>query len=315
MGATAAPFASGSVSLRLYPHNELAATDVVEELRAQARLAEAAGFAGVMVSEHHGGFAGYLPNPIQTAGFLLDATERVWVAPCPVLLPLRPVAMVAEEIAWLAARHPGRVGLGVAAGALPLDFEVMGIDPADAVSRFKAGLRPVVAMLRGEELGPLAGDPALRRCAEHPVPVLSAAVSPEAARRAARCGAGILLESMSSLERQRAICAAHVAAKATAPRVAIRRVWLGAPPGEAMAAQRQVYEGYSPAAAQRHWVSEHAIVDDDAEALAARIEASVRDVGADACNLRVHVPDVPASAIREQIERLGAEVLPRLSLP
>ena len=78
------PFAPGSVSLRLYPHNELRAPEVVEELRAQARAAEAAGFDGVMVSEHHGGFAGYLPNPIQTAGFLLDATERVWVAPCPV---------------------------------------------------------------------------------------------------------------------------------------------------------------------------------------------------------------------------------------
>jgi len=62
------PFAPGSVSLRLYPHNDLPAGEVVEELRRQARAAESAGFDGVMVSEHHGGFAGYLPNPIQTAG-------------------------------------------------------------------------------------------------------------------------------------------------------------------------------------------------------------------------------------------------------
>ena len=77
------PFAPGSVSLRLYPHNELAAAEVVEELRRQARAGAAAGFDGVMVSEHHGGFAGYLPNPIQTAGFLLDATDRPWVAAAP----------------------------------------------------------------------------------------------------------------------------------------------------------------------------------------------------------------------------------------
>ena len=130
----------------------------------------------------------------------------MWVAPCPVLLPLRPAALVAEEIAWLAARHPGRVGLGVAAGALALDFDVMDLDLGDAVTRFKADLPRVVAMLRGEDLGELDGDPALQRCAAAPVTVLSAAVSPAAGRRAASVGAGILLESMSTPERQRAVC-------------------------------------------------------------------------------------------------------------
>ncbi|GMU78948.1 MAG: hypothetical protein AMXMBFR46_17410 [Acidimicrobiia bacterium] len=310
--STGAPFAPGSVSLRLYPHNELAADAVVGELRAQARLGEAAGFSGLMVSEHHGGFPGYLPNPIQAAGFLLDATERIWAAPCPLLLPLRPAALVAEEIAWLAARHPGRVGLGVAAGALPLDFDVMGLEIADAVVRFKAELPRVAAMLRGEQLGDLAGDPALRRCAEHPVPVLSAAVSPAAARRAASVGTGILLESMSAPERQRALCETYAAAGGRMPRVAIRRVWLGPPPESAIAAQRALYESYSPDDAQQHWAESNVIVDDDAAALAARVTGSLRAVGADACNLRVHMPDIAPGAVREQITRLGAEVLPLL---
>src|SRR6185295_635815 len=126
--------------LRCYPHLDLGAPGIVAELRTQAVLAAEHGFDGIMTSEHHGGFAGYLPNPIQTAGFLLDATDALWVAPAPVLLPLRPAALVAEEVAWLAARHPGRVGLGVAAGALPLDFTVMDLDVADAVPRFKADL-------------------------------------------------------------------------------------------------------------------------------------------------------------------------------
>ena len=90
-------------------------------------MALAGGFDGVMTSEHHGGFAGYLPNPLQIASFVLEENPSGWAAPCPLLLPLRPTAQVAEEIAWLDARHPGRVGLGVAAGALPLDFEVMGV--------------------------------------------------------------------------------------------------------------------------------------------------------------------------------------------
>ena len=118
MTSGAAPFAPGSVSLRVYPHLDRSAPEVVQELCAQAALAADCGFDGVMTSEHHGGFAGYLPNPLQAAGWCLDAMRRGWAAPCPLLLPLRPVALVAEEVAWLAARFPGRVGVGVAAGAL-----------------------------------------------------------------------------------------------------------------------------------------------------------------------------------------------------
>jgi len=306
---TAAAFATGSVSLRLYPHNELPAGEVVDELRLQARLGEQAGFAGLMVSEHHGGFAGYLPNPVQTAGFLLAATEHVWVAPCPLLLPLRPAALVVEELAWLAAAYPDRVGLGVAAGALPLDFEIVGLDVADAGTRFKAELAGVVAMLRGDDLGDLAGDPALRRCAEHPVPVLSAAASPVAARRAATVGAGILLDSMGAIERQRALCDAFLEAGGTGPRVAIRRVWLGDPPEAALAAQRALYESYSPGTAQQHWASSNTIVDTDPVALAERVVESLRATGTDTLNLRVHMNGVPAAEIRDQITRLG-EVLP-----
>ena len=309
------PFAPGSVSLRLYPHNELPAPEVVVELVGQARLGEAAGFAGLMVSKHHGGFAGYLPNPVQTTGFLLGATGRVWVAPCPVLLPLRPTALVAEEIAWLAAAYPGRVGLGVAAGALPLDFAVMGLTLDDAVPRFVTELPRIVSMLRGGDLGELAGDPALAACAAEPVPVLSAAVSPAAARRAAGVGAGILLESMSGADRQRAVCDAYSVAGGTGPRVAIRRVWLGAPPVDAMAAQRAVYSGYSSGSARAHWSDHDTITTNDPSELADLVVASVIEVGADAVNLRVHLPGVPSEAVREQIVVLGAEVIPRLRLP
>src|SRR6202035_4535858 len=54
------PFGPGSLSIRLYPHNELPADAIVREVCAQARLAFENGFDGVMTSEHHGGFAGYM---------------------------------------------------------------------------------------------------------------------------------------------------------------------------------------------------------------------------------------------------------------
>src|SRR6185295_20366278 len=158
--------------LRCYPHLDLGAPEIVAELRTQAALASEHGFDGVMTSEHHGGFAGYLPNPLQLAGFLLDAMPRGWAAPCPLLLPLRAPALVAEETAWLAARFPGRVGLGVAAGALPIDFEVMGLTMDDLTTRFASGLEQLARLLGGQDTGPLAADAAIARCREHPVPLL-----------------------------------------------------------------------------------------------------------------------------------------------
>ena len=82
-------------------------------------------------------------------------------------------------------------------------------------------------MLRGEDLGQVAGDPALRACRDDPVPVLSAAVSVAAATRAAECGAGILLEGMSGVDRLARVCEAFDSAGGTGSKVLIRRVWLG----------------------------------------------------------------------------------------
>jgi len=100
----AVPLAAGSVSLRLYPH-DLDAVAQVEVLRTQARAGVDAGYDGVMVSEHHADFPGYLPNPTQLAGFLLDPMPTGRAAPCPLLLPMRPYALVAEDLAWLDAAH------------------------------------------------------------------------------------------------------------------------------------------------------------------------------------------------------------------
>ncbi len=304
------PFAPGSVSMRLYPHNDLPAAEVVAELTAQAGLALDAGFDGVMTSEHHGGFAGYLPNPQQMSSFILDDHRHGWAAACPLLLPLRPTALVAEETAWLAARHPGRVGLGVAAGALPLDYEVMGTDRASAPARFAAELPRLVAMLQGRDLGPLAGDPALAGCRDHPVPVLSAAVSPAAARRAAAVGAGILMEGMSGPERLTRLTNAFDEAGGSGAKVLIRRVWLGDLPGELIERQRRIYDRVTgdPAA----FGADQTVMADDPADLAEQLAAVLRTVGADSLDLRVHLPGVPPEAVREQIVGLGTSVVPRL---
>jgi len=298
-----APFAAKSISCRLYPHNDLDAPSIVREVCAQAKLALDGGFDGIMTSEHHGGFAGYMPWPLQMVSFILEDTDRGWGAPCPLLLPLRPTAMVAEEIAWLDARHPGRVGL---------DFTSMGLRLEDANPKFKAEFPKVVAMLRGEELGELEGDKAFQRCKTHPIPVLSTAVSPAAARRAARHGAGIILEGMSSSERQRELCDEFDKAGGTMSKVLIRRVWVGELPAAIVDQQRKIYESYSSDAARQHWPADQTIHSADPDEVAERIADAMKQINVDAVNLRIHLPGVTPTQARDQIARLGAEVVPKL---
>jgi alkanesulfonate monooxygenase SsuD/methylene tetrahydromethanopterin reductase-like flavin-dependent oxidoreductase (luciferase family) len=304
------PFGRGSVSIRLYPHNELAAESIVRELCAQAGRALRGGFDGVMTSEHHGGFAGYLAQPLQMATFVLEEHTTGWVAASPLLLPLRPTTLVAEEIAWLQARHRGRVGLGVAIGALPLDFEAAGVDPDGAVDSFKAELPRLVAMLRGEDLGPVADDPALRACRDHPVPVLSAAVSLGAARRAARCGAGILLEGMSDASRLARVTRAFDEAGGTGSKVLIRRVWLGTVPSDLVRRQRAVYDGYAGSGSR--FGADETVASEDATEIVDRLVELVRTTGVDALNLRVQLPGMAPEAVRAQIDAVGSEVVDRV---
>jgi alkanesulfonate monooxygenase SsuD/methylene tetrahydromethanopterin reductase-like flavin-dependent oxidoreductase (luciferase family) len=304
------PFSAGSISIRLYAHDELSPPDIIAELCHQAGLATDHGFDGVMTSEHHGGLSGYLPNPLQLTSFILDDADGGWAAPCPLVLPLRPAAMVAEEIAWLDARHPGRVGLGVAAGALPLDFSAMGMDVKEAGPRFKAELPKVARLLRGKELQGLEGDRALARLADRPIPVLSAASSPEACRRAARSQVGILLDGMTSSERAARLCAEYDRAGGAAGKTVIRRVWIGEPLTELVAKQRRVYESYAPSG--RSFGPDQTIVSTEPQVIAIKLHALMVATGASSLNLRVHLPGIGPAEVRAQISRLGREVLPEL---
>jgi alkanesulfonate monooxygenase SsuD/methylene tetrahydromethanopterin reductase-like flavin-dependent oxidoreductase (luciferase family) len=263
-----------------------------------------------MASEHHGGFAGYIAQPLQMASFVLEEHAMGWAAAAPVLLPLRSTALLAEEVAWLQARHRGRIGLGVAVGALPLDFEAAGVLQADSVDRFKAELPRIVAMLRGEDLGDLEGDPALRACSRAPVPVLSAAVSVAAAVRAARCGAGILMEGMSAPPRLTRLTRAFGEAGGTGSKVLIRRVWLGRMPAGLVESQRAVYESY--AADVTTFAADQTIVADEPDEMAERLAATMTVVGADALNLRVQLPGMSPEGVRKQIAHIGTEVIETL---
>lgn len=308
---TGEPLAPGGVSLRMYPH-DLPAADCVDEMRSQTRLAEEAGFDGVMTSEHHGGFRSYVPNPLQLAGWLLDATTRLWAGPCPLLLPLRHWTHVAEELAWLAARFPGRVAAGFAVGGLERDFEMAELRFDEAGARFREALPLVSAALRGESPPPLGDDPAIAACRQAPVPVVAAAQGPVGARRAGTLGLGVLYDSLQTVDRMREVSRAHAETGSAGARIAIRRVWVGPPPGDAVAEQTRFYRSYAPGSAQAHWGDDEQLVHAAAPAeLADRLAGVAQRGECDAFNLRLHVHGVEPAAIRDQIGRVG-EALPAL---
>ena len=302
---TALPLAKGSVSLRLYPHDGPAA-DQLNEVRDLARRAVEVGYDGVMVSEHHAGFPGYFPSPQQMAGFLLAAMPSGWAAPCPLLLPMKPYALIAEEVAWLAAAFPGRVGAGFASGALPVDFELAEV-PFDEISpRFKQALPLVVAALRGAAEGPLADDRAIAACAENPVPMVAAAQSLAAVRRAAGLGLGILYDSLQATEHVRALSDAYDEAGGTGPKILIRRVWIGGPPGEAVDNQLDLYRTYTTESTMARWdQGANTVLAANGTEAAQQLWAAMEATGSNTINIRIHVVGLSPAYIRDQLNMHG----------
>jgi alkanesulfonate monooxygenase SsuD/methylene tetrahydromethanopterin reductase-like flavin-dependent oxidoreductase (luciferase family) len=305
------PFAKGSISLRVYPA-DLPPADVVADLRAQARLAEAVGFDGCMTSEHHGGFPNYLPNPLLAATWLLEATERIWAAPCPLVLPLRAATQVVEDVAWTYHRFPGRVGVGVAAGALPVDFQMAGVPFDEMFPRHRAGLATLAAAFAGQAEGALAAEPAVAALKGGEVPVVAAVQADKTVRRAADLGVGVIFDSIQSVERTRDLADAYVDAGGTGPRILIRRCWVGPRPSGNVEAQMARYRGYAPARAQEQWGSDEYIAGATGEELAGRLADVLGRSGCDVLNLRVFLAGLAPPAVHEQIAALGEQTLPVL---
>ena len=307
-----APLAHGSISLRIYPH-DLEPSAVVAEIVAQCVLAEQAGFDGVMTQEHHGGFPNYLPSPLLTATWALEQTSTLWAAPCPILLPLRPWTQLVEDLAWTSHRFPGRIGCGVGAGAFPLDFEMAGVPFDEMRSRYAAALPEVAAALAGRATGPLADDPGVAALAESPIPLVVAAQGPLAMRRAARLGLGAIYNSLQTQERTRALSDTHADEGGTAPRILIRRVWLGPPPLDALNAQMARFRAVGPADLQAHWDPDGGLVSaEDGAELAERLHDAMVGGRCEAINLRVFQAGLSPADVRDQIALLGEKTLPHL---
>jgi alkanesulfonate monooxygenase SsuD/methylene tetrahydromethanopterin reductase-like flavin-dependent oxidoreductase (luciferase family) len=235
----------------------------------------------------------------------------VWAGPGPLLLPLRPAALVAEEVAWLAVRFPGRVMLALAPGSLEQDFAIAGSVLDDTLARrFDAGLELVASALAGRAEPPLAGDQALNALKPGAVPLVSAAMSRAAVRRATRCGVGLLTDGLSRLERIRQLVDWYLEEGGNGPRVLTRWVWCGQQDPARIEAEAARYASYTPARRQARFAADNGTISGSAEQVAGDLLQAVAETGATVLNLRVHAMGVSAPEVREQIATIGASVLP-----
>ena len=120
----------------------------------QVRAAEAAGYDGAAVAQHHfDGQEGGLPSPFVFLAQAAALTSRVRLTTGVVTLALEDPVRVAEDAAVLDQLSGGRVELGLASGGAPSAFATFGLDFTERHALFAAKLDRLEAALRGQDVG------------------------------------------------------------------------------------------------------------------------------------------------------------------
>ncbi len=299
-----------------------------------AVTAEIAGFDGVWIAEHHFMSYGLCPSATTLAGYLLGRTERITVGTAvSVLSTTHPVAL-AEQAALLDQVGGGRFRLGVGRGGPWVDLEVFGTGLDRYESGFADGLDLLLDALARDRVAGRGAFP-FREVAMVPrpltgPPVVLACTSEETVRLAARRGLPMLLGMHAGDAEKRALtdryaaahgsgAPAHLAAavahvadtRAEARSVLMTALprWLG--PGLAgyVPVDDRPRRPRDPEEYARLLCDIHPV--GTAEDCVASLTATAERTGIEDFILMAEGAGDPAR-VRENILRLGAEVLPRL---
>lgn len=290
-------------------------TALYQELLEDARLAESVGIDSLWLSEHHHYYDGYCPALLPAASAALSVTETLRVGTGVLLLPLHDPARLTLDAAELARRSGGRFELGMGMGYRPVEFAGRGRELGERVRLMNAGLDV------------LAADP--------PAPMWVGVTSEVAARRAGRRGMGLMISGAFSKSVVDDLVAAHRGAWADAghpggdeppPVGLLRNVWIADGAAERRQALDWVRSSYLVYAGLG-WGADDTGVDfvagieasmDEVEASAIvgsadEVAAELGEYDADLVICRIGYDHPPRSALHEVIERLGAELVPRVS--
>jgi hypothetical protein len=118
----------------------------------QAVHAEACGFRGVTIPEHHLLNILLIPSPLQFAVAVAARTKRIEVASSICQLPIRDMRIFAGEVVQAQALCGGRLVLGVGKGAFGFETGRLGVPMEETKPRFEESLAVLEALLTQEEV-------------------------------------------------------------------------------------------------------------------------------------------------------------------
>ena len=171
----------------------------IDEVIAEAKLAEEVGFDSCFFGEHHQDKDGFLPSPLIVATAVAAQTTTLNVGTSVILLPLHNPVQVAEDVITLDQVSKGRIILGVGLGYQDADFQAFEVPIRQRVGRFEEGVEIIRHCWSGS-LSPSTGSTTgWKTCASRPSPTrtprLRCGSGPAPARSAPRRAHGRRLRS------------------------------------------------------------------------------------------------------------------------
>jgi len=265
-----------------------------------ARLADEAGFSSLAVHDR--------PNhwtwePLAALAAVASITQRARLMTSALLLPPRPEGLVAKQAAVVDQISGGRLDLGVALGARPVDFDTLGGPFEGRGARFDRQLQRLGELWAGASAGDddISGPPPVQRPGP---PLWIGGYTDRAIRRAVRYGSGYMMGAAGSevMAKRATEVREHAAEHGRTLNVAgMAYIAFGAAEQTAERAQRELLRYYGTL--RRPF--EDMVHRGDADALEAQLD-EYRVAGLD---LLILMPTIPELA---QLESIAGELLPRL---
>jgi len=232
----------------------------IDEVIAEAQLAEASGFDACFFGEHHQDKDGFLPSPLIVATAVAARTQRLHVGTSVLLLPLHHPVHVAEDVTTLDLVSKGRVILGVGVGYQAADFQAFGVPMAQRAALFEESVAIIRQCWSGEPFSfhgqhyTLDNVQIRPRPFQTPAPPLWIGASvPTAVRRAGRLGDAFVATPSTTLASTVRLVDLYRQAAAEAGRephvVLMRDAWVASSRAEAEA----VYGPEVMAAYRYYW--------------------------------------------------------------
>lgn len=159
----------------------------------QAQHAEALGYRGITIPEHHLINILLVPSPLQLAAHLAAKTKTIELVTSIAVLPIRDMRVFAGEVVQASILTEGRLVLGVGRGAFGYEVERLGVPRGELKPRFEESLAVLEALLSREDVAwdgtyykfdPLTVMPR----PEYPIPLSLAVMAPEGIEAVARQG-------------------------------------------------------------------------------------------------------------------------------